>query len=233
MVHAFSSLGKYILFPQTSSKLELTQSEVSDSLATNSFTDLQSSSGISLSDKPDTGQLTTPPQEQDTDSAPSEQTIPVIVQEKEMSGVGETLENGTVEEMDAMPEPQADASDHTPPVKHRTISPLVLSSQTRDSPILARTASPVNKDSSPRLSGPRKFSQSGQPSPISLTASPVPPTLSRTSSSETPHSPFLIPRNPFLNVTGKMPRFQWDSVHTSLLENLLKFLTTLISKWTR
>ena len=222
---------------QISSKLELTQSEVSDSLATNSFTDLQSSSGISLSDKPDTGQLTTltqdqatPTQDQATDSA-SESTVPVIVQEGAESAVGEAVENGTVEELDSAPEAQTDTTDHTPPVKHRTVSPLVISSQSRGSPTLPRTASPGNKDSS-RPSG-KKLSQSGQPSPISLSASPDPLTLSRTSSSETPHSPFLIPRNPFLNVTGKMPQFQWDSVHYALLENLLKYLNTLVSKWTR
>ena len=223
---------------QISSKLELTQSEMSDSLATNSFTDLQSSSGISLSDKPDAEQLTTPTQDQATPTqeeaadSVSESTVPVIVQEEEEPAVKEAVENGTVEELDTTPEAQTDTTDHTPPVKHRTVSPLVISSHSRGSPTFPRTASPGNKDSSRPSSG-KKLSQAGQPSPISLSASPDLLALSRTSSSETPHSPFLIPRNPFLNVTGKMPRFQWDSVHYALLENLLKSLNTLVSKWTR
>lgn len=68
-----------------------------------------------------------------------------------------------------------------------------------------------------------------RPSPI---ATPTAPPLSRTSSNDSPTSPFFIPSNPFLSVVGRMPRFQWASVHIQLLDNLLKSLLKIVDKWT-
>ena len=59
----------------------------------------------------------------------------------------------------------------------------------------------------------------------------APPSLSRSSSNDTPSSPFLIPRNPFLTMSGKMPSYQWLPSHIRLLEDLLKSLQKIVSKW--
>lgn len=77
-----------------------------------------------------------------------------------------------------------------------------------------------------KATGKPKF---GKPSPL-VTA---PPSLSRTSSAETPQSPFTIPRNPFLSLVGKMPKFQWSSGHIRLLEDLLRSLQKIMNKWKR
>ena len=55
--------------------------------------------------------------------------------------------------------------------------------------------------------------------------------LSRVSSTESPTSPFFIPRNPFLHVAGRIPRFQWASVHVQLLDDLIKSLLKIVEKW--
>ena len=67
--------------------------------------------------------------------------------------------------------------------------------------------------------------------PSPLTTPPTAQTLSRTSSNESPKSPFFIPSNPFLSVVGRMPRFQWAAVHIQLLEDLLKSLLKIVEKW--
>ena len=80
-----------------------------------------------------------------------------------------------------------------------------------------------------KATGKPKF---GKPSPL-VTAPTAPPSLSRTSSAETPQSPFTIPRNPFLSLVGKMPKFQWSSGHITLLEDLLRSLQKIMNKWKR
>jgi len=105
--------------------------------------------------------------------------------------------------------------------KQRTISPLVHSSNS-SSPSLPRRNSGGN---SSRPSSARKLVN--QPSPVTLSAIPI----SRSSSSDTPNSPFLIPRIPFVTLSGKMPKFEWNTVHTTLLERLLKLLCSITSKW--
>ena len=89
---------------------------------------------------------------------------------------------------------------------------------------------------SPLPSGKQEVSDVGEkasqkhPS-LTVNASAIPPSLSRTSSSETPSSPFLIPRNPFLATSGTMTKYQWSSGHIRLLEDLLKSLQRIVSKW--
>ena len=68
-----------------------------------------------------------------------------------------------------------------------------------------------------------------KPSPI---ATPTTQPLSRSSSIESPTSPFFIPSNPFLSVVGRMPKFQWSSSHIQLLDDLLKSLLKVVGKWT-
>ena len=77
----------------------------------------------------------------------------------------------------------------------------------------------------------RQKSKPLKPAPLTLIAT-APPSISRTSSVETP-SPFFIPRNPFLSVVGKMPKFRWSSGHIRLLEDLLKSLRSIVNKWKR
>lgn len=130
----------------------------------------------------------------------------------------------------------SDLAPSTPPFQHRTISPLALPSHdvsgSSTPPTKSRTISPVSRDPL-RPSSANNFTRAGQPSPIVLSTPPTSLSLSRTSSAERPQSPFLIPRNPFLSLVGKMPKFQWDIVHFSLLENLFKSLHAIVSKWTR
>lgn len=57
------------------------------------------------------------------------------------------------------------------------------------------------------------------------------PTVSSISSIDSPQSPFFIPRNPFLSLVGKMPKFQWSLLHLNLLEDLLKSLKAIIDHW--
>ena len=71
--------------------------------------------------------------------------------------------------------------------------------------------------------------QQSKPSPI---ATPTTQPLSRSSSIESPTSPFFIPSNPFLSVVGRMPKFQWSSSHVQLLDDLLKSLLKVVGKWT-
>lgn len=59
------------------------------------------------------------------------------------------------------------------------------------------------------------------------------PSLSRTSSGESPVSPFFIPRSPLLSTPGRMPKFQWSSAHIRLLDDLLKSLQKIVNKWKR
>lgn len=100
----------------------------------------------------------------------------------------------------------------------------------------AELASGDNVDSaspSPLSSGKQDVREKASRKHPSLTVntSAIPPPLSRTSSSETPSSPFLIPRNPFLATSGTMANFQWSSGHVRLLEDLLKSLQRIVSKW--
>jgi len=50
------------------------------------------------------------------------------------------------------------------------------------------------------------------------------------SSDGNPSSPFLIPKNPFLDLVGKVPKFRWTSFHLDLLEDLLVSLHDLLDK---
>ena len=45
-----------------------------------------------------------------------------------------------------------------------------------------------------------------------------------------PSSPFFIPKNPFLDLVGKVPKFRWTSFHLDLLEDLLISLHELLHK---
>ena len=83
---------------------------------------------------------------------------------------------------------------------------------------------------SSQFSTPRDRRRYHKPSPLS-TPTTAPPSLSRTSSIESPTSPFFIPSNPFLSVVGRMPKFQWASVHIQLLDNLLKSLLKIVERW--
>ena len=83
---------------------------------------------------------------------------------------------------------------------------------------------------SSQFSTPRDRRRYHKPSPLS-TPTTAQPSLSRTSSIESPTSPFFIPSNPFLSVVGRMPKFQWASVHIQLLDNLLKSLLKIVERW--
>ena len=237
-------------------------SDLSESLTTCSFTELQSDSANSFVDKTTDKQALEPgdqpvtinpatvePQvesaaneiEQTAEYEGTEQNGAIILQTDESREVkvsDETSENA--DSTDSMSDLKrdghsSDLAPGTPPFQSRTISPLALSfhdaSGSSMPPKLSRTISPVTKDPA-RPSSLKNFSRAGQPSPI-VSTPPTPLSLSRTSSAEPPQSPFLIPRNPFLSLVGKMPKFQWDIVHFSLLENLFKSLHAIVSKWTR
>ena len=45
-----------------------------------------------------------------------------------------------------------------------------------------------------------------------------------------PFSPFFIPKNPFLDLVGKVPRFKWTTFHLDLLEDLLVALHDMLEK---
>ncbi len=59
-----------------------------------------------------------------------------------------------------------------------------------------------------------------------------PATLMRglSSGDENPFSPFFIPKNPFLDLVGKVPRFKWTTFHLDLLEDLLVALHDMLEK---
>ena len=61
--------------------------------------------------------------------------------------------------------------------------------------------------------------------------SPAVITRTRSISSEGPPSPLFIPKNPFLELAGKMPKFKWTSSHLLLLEELLVSLQEIVEKW--
>lgn len=103
----------------------------------------------------------------------------------------------------------------------KEISVVVSETNLEDSPPLARPVAEL------RATGKHKFSR---PSPLT----PVtPPSLSRSSSGDAPKSPFMIPKNPFLTLVGKMPKFQWSVSHIRLLEDLLRSLQKIVNKWKR
>lgn len=177
-------------------------------------------------------------QEQSEVTGGSEQNGSIVSQTVRQSAEVKVNNEENTDTTDSVTDPKRDIRSSelipsTPPAKHRTLSPLVLSSHdvsgSSSPPAQLKT---VSKDSS-RPSSAKNFSRSGQPSPTMFSSSPAPLNISRTSSTEPPLSPFLIPRNPFLSLVGKMPKFQWDVVHFSLLENLFKSLHAIVSKWTR
>ena len=45
-----------------------------------------------------------------------------------------------------------------------------------------------------------------------------------------PSSPFFIPKNPLLDLVGKVPKFKWTSFHVDLLEDLFLSLYELLEK---
>ena len=89
--------------------------------------------------------------------------------------------------------------------------------------------SAVSASVSSHSSTPLGRHRQSKPSPI---ATPTTQPLSRSSSIESPTSPFFIPSNPFLSVVGRMPKFQWASSHIQLLDDLLKSLLKIVAKWT-
>lgn len=48
-----------------------------------------------------------------------------------------------------------------------------------------------------------------------------------------PSSPFFIPKNPFLDLVGKVPKFKWTSSHVDFLEDLFLSLYDIVDKWKR
>ena len=130
-------------------------------------------------------------------------------------------------EMRTVQEPPGDSAmtahgelSGSPQAQLRSISANVSERNLQDSPPLSKAVAEL------KATGKHKL---GKPSPLVTT----PPSLSRTSSADTPQSPFTIPRNPFLSLVGKMPKFQWSSGHIRLLEDLLRSLQKIMNKWKR
>lgn len=227
-----------------------------DSLTVNSYTELQADSLNSSTDKIADGQ-TVSVEDQQMDDASTETlntSVPDTTESDQLSKT-ELSESVTLPTADKSGEVEAknksispssladfkrdcessELSPDSPQSRHKTISPLVSSSQagivssTHSSQSRTESESPDYKDHS-GPSSVKSLVRSGQPSPFvlpSLTAS------LHNSSTELPPSPFLIPKNPFLCLVGKIPQFQWDSVHFSLLENLIRSLHAIVRKWTR
>ena len=57
--------------------------------------------------------------------------------------------------------------------------------------------------------------------------------LVRHLSTDTPPSPLFLPKNPFLDLGGKITKFKWTPSHIDLLEELLISLSGSVDKWKR
>ena len=76
-----------------------------------------------------------------------------------------------------------------------------------------------------RLAATPTLSPPGRSSPAS--------SLTRHLSTDTPPSPLFQPKNPFLDLGGKMTKFKWSPSHINLLEELLISISGSIDKWKR
>ena len=138
------------------------------------------------------------------------------------------LEEETVDGGKNVQDPSGDSiatshvdSPHSSQEHLKEVSVVVSERNLEDSPPMARPVAEL------RATGRHKFAR---PSPLT---SVTPPSLSRSSSGDPPRSPFMIPKNPFLTLVGKMPKFQWSTSHIRLLEDLLRSLQKIVNKWKR
>ena len=138
------------------------------------------------------------------------------------------LEEETVDRGKIVQDPSVDSiatshvdSPHSSQEHLKEVSVVVSERNLEDSPPMARPVAEL------RATGRHKFAR---PSPLT---SVTPPSLSRSSSGDPPRSPFMIPKNPFLTLVGKMPKFQWSASHIRLLEDLLRSLQKIVNKWKR
>ena len=151
------------------------------------------------------------------------------VAEKHDGSSEASLDVGLEEEtVDGTQDPSGDSiatshvdSPHSSQEHLKEVSVVVSERNLEDSPPMARPVAEL------RATGRHK---SARPSPLT---SVTPPSLSRSSSGDPPRSPFMIPKNPFLTLVGKMPKFQWSTSHIRLLEDLLRSLQKIVNKWKR
>ena len=124
-----------------------------------------------------------------------------------------------------------DSVDHNKPVEElKSTEPSSVSiAESEEETALTKSTVDTSKDSDERTSLEVSLTRlkSEKPPPIATGIS----VMSSISSIDSPQSPFFIPRNPFLSLVGKMPKFQWTVLHLNLLEGLLKSLKLIIDRW--
>lgn len=144
--------------------------------------------------------------------APTESTGPV---KKDMDSDLDSAESSAVSLTDV---PRSSHHGQEPPG-----DPSMSQEVSKDVASSSSTISPLAQEVLVTSSGPGRSSSTPQ---LSLS-------VTRSLSGDCPPSPLFVPKNPFLDLGGKITKFKWTTTHINLLEKLLVSISGILDKWKR